>query len=118
MTLHTRKRHAVVGSDNDHGVLPVPALLQRRDQRPHLIIEGLDFNRVVEHVAAHGFAIGPIGWHVADILELFAYGDSGSLFVGSVWMVTAEPEKERFVAGAGCEKCGQSLTWGFARAGL
>ena len=96
LPLDAREGHAVVARDDDDRVLQQPAPLESIEHPAEVPIEVLDLERVVEHVVADGFVVGPIRWHAVDVAQfLSADADARAIFIRPVRLAAAVPEEPR-----------------------
>ncbi len=92
-----REWHAVVGGDDDDGVVEFTRLLQRRQHGPDVAVEALHLEVVVEQVASHLRGVRQERRH-RDPCRAATERGAAAWRVRSVRIGTAEPETERTVS--------------------
>ncbi len=97
--------HAVVGGDDDEGVIELAALFEFSDHETEVTVGVLHFEGVVEHVVADFFGVGPVGGHAVDVAEFFAaFVDAALVFVTAMGLGAAIPEAPGFAGFSGVEE--------------
>jgi len=101
----SRERHAVVGGDDDDGVVEQTAFLEELQHSDQVLVEPFDLEGVVQHVGSDGFIVRPPGGNPVDLVDRFpAFGDTGAEFVTAMGFMATVPEAERFAGWEGIEE--------------
>jgi hypothetical protein len=94
LSLRPGEGHAIVGGDDDKGVVQQSAALQLRQHAAEVGVEMLHLERVVEQIGPRLWSVGPMRRKRPDVVRDFAaLGHAGAGFIGAMRLRAAVPEE-------------------------
>lgn len=101
--LRAGERHAIVGGDDNEGILELAPRFQCRQHFGDVLVKVLDLIVVIQHFSASFRSIWKV-WGNDDIFESQARANSDPAVIFAMRFRAAEPEEERGIGGTVVEK--------------